>query len=76
VETVEPVDKIKEVVWCNHVNARGMWLIGNKPIVRISGKGVNLVVEDGTVKLVCEGCLTKAIQGGWYRKGVKESEPH
>lgn len=55
-------DKLKELVWCNHVRVRAWRPIGHaKPLFALSGKSY-LIIEDGRAKLICGDCLVKASQ--------------
>jgi hypothetical protein len=66
VNSVDNGDK-KEFVWCDHVAAKGYRVDSRYPaILRISSRGVNLIVEEGKIKVLCDTCLMKALQVPLY----------
>lgn len=55
--------KITEGKWCDHVNAHGEWLKGaTKPTIVVISPRVRIVIEEGTVKILCLPCYLEAIQ--------------
>ena len=58
---METVDKLREVVWCDHVKAFGNVALTGERNLYIASAPVYLVVEDLRVKLVCPDCMIKAL---------------
>lgn len=56
--SVDTGDKLKEIVWCDHVSVIRNPLFSAMPNVCIErGPRTYLVVEEGRIKLVCTNCM-------------------
>jgi hypothetical protein len=62
VETVDTVDKLAEIVWCDHLSVVIRPLVqSNVPHVYIKSK-CYLAVEENKVKLVCSECWLLSVR--------------
>ena len=57
----DSVDKLREILWCNHCSViPGPLFTANQPHVFIQ-QPVYLVVEEGKIKLLCDNCWRIAV---------------
>lgn len=59
--------EVREAKWCDHVHAKGHWLIGSKhPTIVVFSKPTHILVDQGVVKILCGDCLKKGLQISGY----------
>jgi hypothetical protein len=63
VKTVDNREQIREGKWCDHVKAEGTWFLGSdRPTICVFTPDIRIVIEQGTVKILCPACYLKAVQ--------------
>ena len=66
----ESSEKIREVIWCDHVHITTPEILGLEVNYFILHKApVHMVIEEQKIKLVCPSCFLKGLQ----RPVVRES---
>lgn len=53
---------VSQVVWCDHVSAKGDFLKAHVPTILIESCPTIMVVEEGKVKLLCWACLEVSLK--------------
>jgi hypothetical protein len=61
VKTVDSVDKLTEIKWCDHVHVNVDVLKATVPTALITSPVTYLIVEEGKIKLLCGNCLRQAL---------------
>jgi hypothetical protein len=61
VNSVDSVDNLREVVWCDHVQINKHQHIGSSTFDATLKGRTHIVIEEGKVKLLCDHCYALSL---------------